>query len=351
VVRDRGQAAPAGAKPAGARIEAGAVVAGNLQFTRRLGRGGMGEVWLARQTQWDADVAVKIPTAEILADAAHRHRIVREAEAWTELGLHPHIAYCHYAQPLDDLLLLVVEYVDGGNLREWIADGRCAGLRTGLNLAIQFCHGLERAHALGLVHRDIKPENVLMSRDGTLKITDFGIVRKALGVVEAAGVGPRSTAAGMTMVAIGTEDHMAPEQWGDRQPAGVVDPGDVLARVSPAWSWGADVRVTNRILLGIKLIHANDVHNDDPRANTPYFRPVVTAMSSDVTGRRSSTLTQPRNYRTPRRSRSTLLSCSDDGRPETAPILPIICTRAATAGLPGRLAYRLGAVSRRAPCQ
>ena len=140
----------------------------------------MGEVYLARQRLWDVDVALKVPSDEIVSDPENRHRIVREAEAWTDLGLHPHIAYCYYAQPLGELLLLVIEYVDGGNLREWIADGRCADLKTGLDLAIQFCHGLEHAHKNGLVHRDIKPENILLMKDGTLKITDFGIVRKAL---------------------------------------------------------------------------------------------------------------------------------------------------------------------------
>jgi serine/threonine protein kinase len=75
-----------------------------------------------------------------------------------------------------------------GNLQEWIAKGRCADLKVGLDLAIQFCHGLEHAHSQGLIHRDIKPENVLLTREGTLKITDFGM---------------------------GTYDYMAPEQWVD----------------------------------------------------------------------------------------------------------------------------------------
>ena len=169
------------------RFKPGDEVAGNLQIKKLLGRGGMGEVYLARQTQWDADVALKVPTDQILADPVNRHRIAREAEAWADLGLHPHIAYCHYAQILDELLLLVIEYVDGGNLRDWIAAGRCAELKTGLNLAIQFCHGMERAHSHGLVHRDIKPENILLTKDGLLKITDFGIVYKALAEMDSVG--------------------------------------------------------------------------------------------------------------------------------------------------------------------
>ena len=178
----------------------------------------MGEVYLARQRQWDVDVALKVPSDEIVTDTENRHRIVREAEAWTDLGLHPNIAYCYYAQPIGELLLLVIEYVDGGNLRDWIASGRCVDLKSGLDLAIQFCHGLEHAHKKGLVHRDIKPENVLLMKDGTLKITDFGIVRKAIAspeTVESRGE-MRRVAAGMTMAGIGTEGYMAPEQWGDQ---------------------------------------------------------------------------------------------------------------------------------------
>jgi len=208
-----GGASPPTIKRLRERIKAGDMVAGNLEIKQLLGRGGMGEVWLARQTQWGADVAVKIPSDEILTDTENRHRIAREAEAWTDLGLNPNIAYCHYAQPLDELLLLIIEYIDGGNLRDWIADGRCADLKTGLNLAIQFCHGLEQAHSRGLVHRDIKPENVLLTKDGTLKLTDFGIAR-FVGLDDPKK--PIDKLAGnsaQTIASIGTYGYMAPEQF------------------------------------------------------------------------------------------------------------------------------------------
>ena len=204
----------------GARFELGTEVAGNLQIKSLLGSGGMGEVYLARQTQWEAEIAVKVPNAETLSDPENLRFIVGEAEAWTKLGLHPHIAYCYYAQQVEELLLLVIEYVDGGNLRTWIADGRCADLKTGLDLAIQFCHGLGHAHKQGLVHRDIKPENILLAQDGTLKITDFGIVHKGrLGgeKLEPEPDAANSAAAGMTMAGIGTAEYMPPEQWGEQK--------------------------------------------------------------------------------------------------------------------------------------
>jgi hypothetical protein len=139
--------------------------------------GGMGTVYVCHHDRWNIDLVVKAPHQEILSDPAHAHRVSVEAEAWTGLGLHPHIAYCYYVHPLAGVPLLVIEYLDGGNLQDWIAEGRCADLKTGLDLAIQFCHGLEHAHSRGLIHRDIKPANILLAQDGALKITDFGIVR------------------------------------------------------------------------------------------------------------------------------------------------------------------------------
>ena len=93
-------------------------------------------------------------------------------------------------------------------------------MKTGLNLAIQFCHGLEHAHSRGFVHRDIKPENILLTKDGLRKITDFGIVRKARAGIDSAesdSAVPKAAAAGMTTVAIGTGRYMAPEQWGPQR--------------------------------------------------------------------------------------------------------------------------------------
>lgn len=139
--------------------------------------GGMGYVYIALHKRWNRKVAIKSPNQMMLSDKNLFGRILREARSWTEMGLHPNIAYCYFVRNIHGVPHIVVEYVDGGDLKEWIQKGKCKDIRTGLNLAVQFCHGMAFAHSKGMVHRDIKPANVLMTRQGLLKITDFGLVR------------------------------------------------------------------------------------------------------------------------------------------------------------------------------
>jgi len=208
--------------------EAGAVIAERYEVERRF-EGGMGYVYITLDRSQNLRFAIKQPKAWMLAEPALLARVAREADAWTGLGMHPHIAYCYFVRTLDGVPHLFVEYVDGGNLREWIAAGRCIDYRASLDLAIQCCQGMERAHGWGMVHRDLKPENILVSRDGQAKITDFGLVGD-LGIREdAAGVdrpeaSALATQCGMQM---GTPAYMAPEQWRDPRRRGVEAPDGV----------------------------------------------------------------------------------------------------------------------------
>jgi WD40 repeat protein len=186
--------------------------------------GGMGNVYISNHTKWNRKVAIKSPNETILSDPVNFPRILREANSWTEMGLHPNIAYCYYVRNIEDIPHIVVEYVDGGNLRQWIEDGRCIDYRANLDLAIQFCHGMEYAHSKGMIHRDIKPENVLMTKDGILKITDFGLVRGQGSGVRGQGEGVRSDGRdstpeqeGLTTIGtfMGTEGYVSPEQAED----------------------------------------------------------------------------------------------------------------------------------------
>ena len=139
--------------------------------------GGMGDVFIADHNKWNVKFAIKAPNQMILSDEEFLMRILREAKSWTEIGLHPNIAYCYFVKNLYEVPHIFIEYVDGGNLKNWIEDMRCAEMRTALDLAIQFCSGMAYAHNRGMVHRDIKPANILITKEGILKITDFGIAK------------------------------------------------------------------------------------------------------------------------------------------------------------------------------
>jgi WD40 repeat protein/serine/threonine protein kinase len=190
--------------------------------------GGMGRVYIAHHKGWNVKLAIKSPNEMMLSDRNNFARVLREANSWTELGLHPNIAYCYYVRSIEDVPHIFVEYVDGGNLRQWITEGKCISYRVSLDLAIQFCHGMEYAHSKGMIHRDIKPENVLLTKDGILKVTDFGLVRTGAAIGDGKGKAGAS-AKGMTRLGdvMGTEGFMAPEQFTDA--AGVDERADIFS--------------------------------------------------------------------------------------------------------------------------
>ena len=183
--------------------------------------GGMGRVYIAEHQHRKQKMAIKSLNEKMLADSTLFARVVREAQQWIDLGLHPHIAYCYYVRQINEIPHIFIEYIDGGNLRDWIRSERCQDLKLGLDIAIQFCHGMEYAQEYGMVHRDIKPENILMTANGTLKITDFGLARMTgsdeEGVANAEhGISKQQEQ--LTMVGqkgVGTAAYMAPEQYLD----------------------------------------------------------------------------------------------------------------------------------------
>jgi tRNA A-37 threonylcarbamoyl transferase component Bud32 len=174
-----------------------------LEILKFLGQGGMGAVYKARQPKLDRLVAVKVLPPEWGKDPAFAERFAREAKALARLN-HPHIVAVHDFGESDGLFYLIMEYVDGANLRHVMNEGRLA---PGEALAIipQICEALEYAHEEGIVHRDIKPENILLDSKGRVKIADFGLA-KLLGRSRAS-----FTLTGTHQV-MGTLDYMAPEQ-------------------------------------------------------------------------------------------------------------------------------------------
>jgi WD40 repeat protein len=194
--------------------------------------GGMGHVYIAHHNKWKVKLAIKSPNEMMLEKKSNFARILREANSWTELGLHPNIAYCYYVRNIEGVPHIFVEYVDGGNLKGWIQEGKCIDYRTSLDLAIQFCHGMEHAHSKGMIHRDVKPENILMTQDGILKITDFGLVRgeeTIKGEDQSNHSGSQEEDSSLTVVGaeMGTWGYMSPEQ--KENPHGVDERTDIFA--------------------------------------------------------------------------------------------------------------------------
>ncbi len=141
-----------------------------------LGRGGMGAVYRVRHLGWNLDLAVKSPLPIVLTQSIGSEQFIREAEAWVDLGLHPHIVTCYYVRKLGGIPRVFAECVEGGTLKDWIAQGKLRTLEQILDAAIQFAWGLGYSHQQGLVHQDVKPHNALMTPEGVLKVTDFGLV-------------------------------------------------------------------------------------------------------------------------------------------------------------------------------
>ncbi|HVY61456.1 MAG TPA: protein kinase, partial [Planctomycetota bacterium] len=197
----------AGADPAGAGpellpgIRAGEGFAGYV-LERKLGRGGMGVVFAATQLSLGRRVALKVLAHELLDDPEFVQRFDREARVLASLN------HANIVQVIDKGIergnvFLVMELVDGVSLRDLLAEKKLSPLEA-LKIVPQLCDALEYAHARGVVHRDIKPENILIARDGSVKIADFGLAR----IVGEAPSG-RITRSNAVM---GSLDYMAPEQ-------------------------------------------------------------------------------------------------------------------------------------------
>jgi serine/threonine protein kinase/Tol biopolymer transport system component len=177
-----------------------------------LGAGGMGEVFRARDTRLQRDVAIKILPESMATDPSSLARFEREARAVAALS-HPNILAIHDAGQLDGIAYAVTELLEGRNLREVLADGALPP-RKALDLGLQMAQGLSAAHDKGIVHRDLKPENVFVTTDGRLKILDFGLAQVASSLTDSqhttvATSGASGTGPG---IVVGTVGYMAPEQ-------------------------------------------------------------------------------------------------------------------------------------------
>jgi serine/threonine protein kinase len=187
----------------------------HYRIIEKLGEGGMGVVYKAEDSKLERIVAIKFLPRHISANSEDRERFNIEAKAAASLN-HPNIAHIYAIEESDDEMFIVMEYIDGIELREKIKSGSIATDET-LNVAIQIAEGLDVAHNKGIVHRDIKSSNIMITNDGKVKIMDFGLA-KIKGGSEVTKIG--ST--------VGTVSYMSPEQA----------KGEVVDNRGDIWSFG-----------------------------------------------------------------------------------------------------------------
>src|SRR5437899_7233421 len=176
---------------------------GDFLVLRKLGAGGMGQVYLARQLTLKRDVALKFLRADLNANPTARKRFQTEAEAVARLN-HANIVHIYEIREQCGLWYMALEFVEGRNLRDHIERKGPPELPIALSVIRQVCLALQKAHEQGIVHRDIKPENILVTRKVEVKVTDFGLSR-----FFAEGEALNITQSGVT---VGTPLYLSPEQ-------------------------------------------------------------------------------------------------------------------------------------------
>ena len=197
---------------------------GSYQVERRIGVGGMGEVYLARDTNLNRPVALKLLSARFSLDEDRLRRFRHEAHSVSALN-HPNILVIHDFGDCDGRPYMVTEFVEGQTLRQRIQGGPLP-IPEAVTLGLQVANALAAAHARGIVHRDIKPENVMVRPDGYVKVLDFGLAKLADGPTAADDANVFRTTPGVIM---GTPQYMSPEQAR----------GHELDARSDVWSFGA----------------------------------------------------------------------------------------------------------------
>ncbi|MEM6297047.1 MAG: serine/threonine-protein kinase, partial [Myxococcota bacterium] len=182
---------------------------GRFVIHERLGAGGMGIVYAADDPQLERRVALKVVRSDASLDGEGSARLVAEAKAMAKLS-HPNVITVYEAGTVDDQVFIAMELVEGYTLRSWLDEAPRTPDEV-LRLLLAAGEGLAAAHAVGLVHRDFKPENVLVSRDGKVFVTDFGLAR-TFDAGEESGVRVRAAGGTATTRLAGTPAYMAPEQ-------------------------------------------------------------------------------------------------------------------------------------------
>ena len=222
---------------------------GPYSVTAKIGQGGMGEVWRARDTKLDRDVALKVLPEAFTADPDRLARFEREAKVLASLN-HPNIGSIYGLEEAEGVRALVLELVEGPTLADRIKQGPIP-LDEALPIAKQIAEALEAAHEQGVIHRDLKPANVKVKTDGTVKVLDFGLAKAfqpdasdpGLSVSPTISLTAAATQMGMV---IGTAAYMAPEQAS----------GKTVDKRADVWAFGV---VLFEMLTGTRPFVGDDV--------------------------------------------------------------------------------------------
>lgn len=215
----------------------------------KLGEGGMGVVYLVKNTTTGVAYAVK---RSKLTDSRARDSFLAELQTWIDLPPHPHIVTCRFFRTHGEDIIVFSDYCEGGSLAAWIGGTTLRPLVEVLDIAIQFAWGLHAAHLCGLVHQDVKPGNVLMTSDGIAKVSDFGLSRNTTATGSDATL---VASTGMTLA------YASPEQA----------TGARLSRHTDVWSWGVSLleMLVGEVLWqsGVAVADSLDSLTDESREN------------------------------------------------------------------------------------
>ncbi|MEA2336564.1 MAG: eukaryotic-like serine/threonine-protein kinase, partial [Thermoanaerobaculia bacterium] len=290
---------------------------GQYQILAPLGAGGMGEVYVARDPSLGRKVAIKLLPVRLSGDKETLARFTREARSASALN-HPNIVTIHEVgmDQGSGSPYIVMEYIDGRDLRSWLSNGPLPNRKT-LDIAAQIADGLAAAHEQGIVHRDLKPENVMVTKDGYVKVLDFGlakIIRPAGEDEDTAQLDMPGTNPGTIL---GTVGYMSPEQA----------TGKPLDFRSDQFALGA---ILYELATGKPAFEADNaidtlsaiLHEEPPaitrfngQAPQPFCWIVERLLSKDVNERYSSTRDLARDLRNIRDRFATMTTAADIPRP------------------------------------
>jgi serine/threonine-protein kinase len=223
---------------------------GHFEVLDPLGAGGMGEVYLARDTRLDRRVAIKVLPQDVVADSARLARFEREAKLLAAIN-HANIAAVYGLEDADGQSFIAMELVEGETLAERIRRG-AVPLEEALGIARQIAAALDAAHEKGIIHRDLKPANIMVTTDGTVKVLDFGLAKAYYDDAPARDASPEISASPTILAAtgagiiLGTAAYMSPEQA----------KGQPLDRRADVWAFGV---VLLEMLIGKKVFEGGDV--------------------------------------------------------------------------------------------